>query len=1566
MKFRVMLSLLTAVVLVAPCGLNAAPFTAGNLVVYRAGDGITALSNSASPLFLEERTTTGALVQSIALPVAASGGNFACTAAGMPTTEGFLSRSADGNYIVGGCYDAAVGAATPHNSPPTTVRRVVFRVDASGNVDTSTALNTTTLTGNIRTAASSNGTDLWMGTSTGGFHYATLGASSATQISTTAVNVRTVQIESGQLYGGSGAGAFRLFTIGTGLPTTSGNTMVSLPGYPTTSVLGNAFFFADLDVGVAGVDTVYQADDQGTPGGIRKYSLVAGSWTANGVIDTGVAAANRGLTGSVSGGVVTLFSSRNGTSLATVIDTAGYNAAPSNLTVTSIATPTSLTVFRGVAFVPGVVASVTPFAVSNSAFTVQALNSLASTGTGTTLPTAFAFAETGGNTSYSADDGASSAGGVYSYGTGASSERALGTLRDGTVAPVIGTRLQNSTGDIIKFLYVQFAGEQWRRDSAGTIADRLDFQYSLDATSLTTGTWVDTDALDFISPIAAATTTALDGDAVANRITVLGHVEGLNLANGATMWVRWLDADAAGNDDGLAIDDVAFAVPSISIEAADALTEGNVAGCPVPNNLRFTVSRTSGVPSTGIPYTFTTTAVSAAQGVDYTGFTNQAQTLNFGGTISNIDVPIICDDSDETDETFTIAIATAAGSGYFVLPGANTGTATITDDDISTLPTISINDVSIAEGNSGTSLLTFAVTLSAPAPAGGVTFDIATSDGTATDADNDYEPRTLIGQTIAAGNSSYNFDVTINGDATFEASQSFVVNISNVTNVAPLGNDLTSVGTITNDDSAPTPFLVMSDAGSVAEGNSSASNNQMVFAVTLSAPANAGGATFTLTANANVAEEGEDYLAPDSSIIYTIPEGQTTLTPAYAITILGDLTLEADETVVVTPLPISGAVMGGSGIIGVGTITNDDTAPLTIEAIQGNGHASPVATQTVTTLGNIVTAVLPAPNGGFTIQMKDAQASGGMATSNGVLVFTGGTPILAVGDEVDVRGTVVEFHTSMTATAAQRTTEFTNAGLVFNVISSGNALPAPVGLDAMVPSPNPASPYCGAALGNFECIESMRVTTTTGMVNLGNQTFGTDPIAEMWVTTSGQRVFREGGLLPGRETEVVPTLTPAAPPLPTTFVYDLNPELFELDMDRAGLANTVLVPGTTFSATGVLSQEFGGFDLFPTQLTVNAAAAALPTPVDTASATQLTIGSQNLHLLFDDVNDPWNTDDCTAGDVDFCPTTLRWNAKLNLLSRQIREQLKSPMVVGVQEIEKLGALQALATKINTDLGVGSPFTYTAHVGAIDDLDGGHQNVGFLIRSNVSVVSLQQLNTTQQWTFNGAPQGEIMDRPPFLLRATVNIAAGGPFEFAVMVVHQRSLTGIDNLTPLADQINAHRVRQKRLYQAALTAQAIQQFRAANPGLPFYLVGDFNAFPQSDGYADVTGIIQGTTDPALSEYDLSYFGLEGSGPNGNIVTPPLTAASALAPAGERYSYQFQSMPQQIDHAMMSAAGLEHLEDMQFSRNNVDQQARFMISFSNTLGTETPLVSSDHDGFVLFINTLADALFGNGFEN
>jgi uncharacterized protein len=128
-------------------------------------------------------------------------------------------------------------------------------------------------------------------------------------------------------------------------------------------------------------------------------------------------------------------------------------------------------------------------------------------------------------------------------------------------------------------------------------------------------------------------------------------------------------------------------------------------------------------------------------------------------------------------------------------------------------PTLSISDVGLAEGNAGTTNFTFAVTLSSPAPAGGVTFDIATADGTATLADNDYQNNSLTGQTIAAGNTGpYNFTVLVNGDTTVEANQTFFVNVSSVTG-ATVG-DGQGQGTINNDDVTLTPIHDIQGPGS--------------------------------------------------------------------------------------------------------------------------------------------------------------------------------------------------------------------------------------------------------------------------------------------------------------------------------------------------------------------------------------------------------------------------------------------------------------------------------------------------------------------------------------------------------------------------------------------------------------------------------------------------------------------------------------------------------------------------------------------------------------------------------
>src|SRR5579859_4353583 len=90
----------------------AAPFTAGDLVVYRIGDGVAALSTAGAAVFIDEYTPAGAFVQSIPMPTAASGSNKACVGTGNASSEGLITRSADGKFLVGACYAAPVGTAS--------------------------------------------------------------------------------------------------------------------------------------------------------------------------------------------------------------------------------------------------------------------------------------------------------------------------------------------------------------------------------------------------------------------------------------------------------------------------------------------------------------------------------------------------------------------------------------------------------------------------------------------------------------------------------------------------------------------------------------------------------------------------------------------------------------------------------------------------------------------------------------------------------------------------------------------------------------------------------------------------------------------------------------------------------------------------------------------------------------------------------------------------------------------------------------------------------------------------------------------------------------------------------------------------------------------------------------------------------------------------------------------------------------------------------------------------------------------------------------------------------------
>jgi hypothetical protein len=181
-------------------------------------------------------------------------------------------------------------------------------------------------------------------------------------------------------------------------------------------------------------------------------------------------------------------------------------------------------------------------------------NTLASVGTSTVAPVGVVFVETGSNAdgTYAAGDGSSNAGNTYSFGPSGVTDRALGAVDSGALVSTFGFQFVNSTGATIIGLSISYRGEQWRLGNTGR-PDKLNFQFSLDASSLTTGLWTDVDALDFDAPIQAGTIGALNGNAVGASLSAI--IGGLAIANGQSFFIRWLAFNATGADDGLAIDD---------------------------------------------------------------------------------------------------------------------------------------------------------------------------------------------------------------------------------------------------------------------------------------------------------------------------------------------------------------------------------------------------------------------------------------------------------------------------------------------------------------------------------------------------------------------------------------------------------------------------------------------------------------------------------------------------------------------------------------------------------------------------------------------------------------------------------------------------------------------------------------------------------------------------------------------------------------------------------------------------------------------------------------------------
>jgi uncharacterized protein len=181
---------------------------------------------------------------------------------------------------------------------------------------------------------------------------------------------------------------------------------------------------------------------------------------------------------------------------------------------------------------------------------------------------------------YVVDTGASNGGGAYSFGAAGSTDRALGSIGSGSVTPIYyGARFVNNTTGVVTALFITYDGEMWRRGTSS--ADGLAFSYSTTAAVLNSGTYVSVTTLNFPSPVncSSTTSTATIGNSGNCKVGISGAITGLTLVPGNSIWLRWMDIDSAGSDDGLAIDNVSVTA-TISFTPTPPSATGSVTPSP--------------------------------------------------------------------------------------------------------------------------------------------------------------------------------------------------------------------------------------------------------------------------------------------------------------------------------------------------------------------------------------------------------------------------------------------------------------------------------------------------------------------------------------------------------------------------------------------------------------------------------------------------------------------------------------------------------------------------------------------------------------------------------------------------------------------------------------------------------------------------------------------------------------------------------------------------------------------------------------------------------------------------
>lgn len=574
-------------------------------------------------------------------------------------------------------------------------------------------------------------------------------------------------------------------------------------------------------------------------------------------------------------------------------------------------------------------------------------------------------------------------------------------------------------------------------------------------------------------------------------------------------------------------------------------------------------------------------------------------------------------------------------------------------------------------------------------------------------------------------------------------------------------------------------------------------------------------------------------------------------------------------------------------------VFNVDTT-VNISDIQGAGHTSPLNGEPVTAVPGIVTAV---DSNGFYFQ--DPVGDGNIATSEALFVFTGGEPTVAVGDSIQVSGTVSEFFPGGEETGNLSTTQISSVSEI-TVISSGNPLPEAIligGGGRIPPSENiDDDAFTSFApetdgIDFFESLEAMRVTANDAVAVAGTNRFG-----EIFT------VVDNGASATGISQRGTLNISP----------NDFNPEKVQVDED-SGVFDfefpDVNVGDSLGDVTGVIGYSFGNFEIIPTEdFTASITAAGLAPEVTTIEAAddELTVASYNVLNL-----DPNDGD----GDTDVA------NGRFDAIAQQIVNSLNAPDVVSLQEIQDNSGseddgtiaadvtLQTLVDAISAAGGPAYEFIDNTFIG--DNTSGGQPggNIRTAFLYNPERVSLVEgsVQTIGSQEPGGAFEG-----------ARLPLVANFQFNGEAVTVVNNHFSSKGGSSPILGVEQPFEARQEevlvngsldeRLAQSAAVQAFVADTLAANSDAKMVVLGDLNEF----------------------EFISPVTGLEAVG---------LTNLVNTLPENERYSFIFQGNSQSLDHILVS--------------NNIAGGAQFDTIHTNVEFAETPQRASDHEPLLVSLD-------------